>query len=140
MQKLYPVFFVLRNFLNCKKWLRQIKNVKDFPHFCKFCDTSGKKNGYTVWPYIVTTLHSPSPKDTTNSATSLIVRVTKIVFISSFYNLMHCHNDEKKTFPKMHASSDLHFNISIYQNCKCFFGPKFQNSEKKTTYSSFNLV
>lgn len=114
--------------------------LKISPIFANFATQAEKKNGYTVWPYIDATLHSPSPKDTTNSATSLIVRVTKIVFISSFYNLMHCHNDEKKTFPKMHASSDLHFNISKYQNCKCFFGPKFQNSEKKTTYSSFNLV
>lgn len=39
LQKLYPVLFTIWNFLNCKKWLTQIKKVTHFAYFCKFCDT-----------------------------------------------------------------------------------------------------
>lgn len=51
MQKLYSFLFFTRTFLNCKKWLAQIKYATHFSNFHKFCDTL-KKPGYTI-QYIV---------------------------------------------------------------------------------------
>lgn len=44
----YMIIYDKKIFKLLKKWLMQIKNVKDFPHFLKFCDTRQKNRIYST--------------------------------------------------------------------------------------------
>lgn len=47
-QKVYPVFYAIRNVFICEKMTKANKNDTCFPHFCKFCDTQKNPQIYGV--------------------------------------------------------------------------------------------
>lgn len=55
-QKLFPVLFHLRNFLDCKINRRKLKNVIHFPHLRKVCDCEKEapdKRHLLLWFYVL---------------------------------------------------------------------------------------